>query len=282
MIRVIQLLAIPVFTIISLQASAQSEDSSAVAKPGTQVTIGTTFASKLHYFGRTDSLKSSALIPSATLNFNNGLYVSSSLVLLNNVTTTLAYTAVLTEAGYKFGKTEGVAGSIFADKFFYVNNSTLPQSVQKAQAGFTLTEQNKIINVNVGGNAAFSNDVDFFANGGLDHPFLIKAGKTILVLVPTVTINAGTQNFTNSYITKRNILLVPSSSQTVTEYVKKFQILDYEASLPITVVYNRFTVSLIPSFVIPQNVADVAGKPINSTSNLFYANLGFTYTLGRQ
>ena len=272
-----------VLLFISLQTSAQSPTDSSTTEQSNQYTFGTGYASKLHFFGITDSLKSSAFVPSVTAKFSNGLYVSGSFIFVNNADVSFKYTAAITEAGYRFGKNEGLAGSIYADKFFYAESSSLVQSVQKGQAGFALSHLNKILNINTGGSAVFSDKTDYFANAGIDHLFRIESGNSVFLIVPTATINAGTQNFTSTYLKKRNILFLPMADESVTTTDQKFQILSYELSLPVTYVYNKFAVSITPGYVLPQNVIKVANRPdlANNGSNLFYANIGLSYTLSR-
>ena len=273
-----------VLFLLTMQASAQIvSDSSKAIKPSTQVTFNAGYASNLHYFGRTDSLKSSAFVPAVTVKFTNGLYLSSSFIFVNNTNTKFAYTAAITEAGYKFGKETGIAGSVYADKFFYAANSGLVQSVQKGQVGTVLSHLNKIVNINSGASAVFSDKTDFFAFAGLDHLFRKDIGQFVLLANPTVTMNAGTQNFTSTYYKKRNVLFLPVAEEKVTESSRNFQVLSYEASLPITCIYKRFAVNISPSYVIPQNVIKVANRPdlSENAANLFYANVGISYTLGR-
>ena len=268
---------------ISLHSIAQSPADSATTPLTNQYTFGTGYASKLHYFGRTDSLKSSAFVPSVTAKFSNGLYLSGSFIFVNNSDASLKYTATITEAGYRFGKNEGFAGNIYADKFFYSARSSLVQSVQKGQVGFALSHLNNILDINTGGSAVFSDKTDYFLNGGIDHLFRIETGKNLFVIIPTATINAGTQNFTSTYLKKRNVLFFPVADESVTTNDQKFQVLSYELSVPITYIYNKFAFSFTPGYVIPQNVTQVANRPdlAKNTSNLFYANLGFSYTLSR-
>ena len=268
---------------IFIHSIAKSQTDSSTNEQTNQYTFGTNYASKLHFFGRTDSLKSSAFVPSVTAKFSNGLYVSGSFIFVNNADASFKYTAAITEAGYRFGKSEGFAGSIYADKFFYAAGSGLVQSVQNGQAGFALSHLNNILDINTGGSAVFSDKTDYFANAGIDHLFRIESGNNIFLIVPTATLNAGTQNFTSTYLKKRNILFLPTADESVTTTDQKFQILSYEFSLPVTYVYNKFAFHFTPGYVLPQNVIKVANRPdlANNSSNLFYANVGFSYTLSR-
>ena len=280
---------VPILLLTSLQSIAQKISDSTDIQSTTQVTFGTSFASKLHYFGRVDSLKSSAFIPSVSVKFTNGLYLTGSFIFVNNSNTSLAYTAAITEAGYRFGKSTGLAGSIYADKFFYTTSSELVQSVQKGQAGFSLSHLNNILDVNIGASAVFSDKTDYFTNAGVDHQFRISLSNAVILLTPTVAINAGTQNFTSTYYTtKRNVpafipIGFPGTTNATTTTVTNFQVLSYELSTPVTLVYNKFAFTVTPAYVIPQNVAAVANRPDLAANavNLFYTNLGLTYTLGR-
>ena len=271
-----------ILIVIFLQSSVQAQLDTTNDLTN-KYTFGTNYASRLHFFGRTDSLKSSALVPSVTAKFSNGLYLSGSFIFVNNADASLKYTAAITEAGYRFGKNEGLAGSIYADKFFYAANSSLVQSVQKGQAGFALSHLNNILDINTGGSAVFSDKTDFFVNGGIDHLFRVETGSSVLLIIPTATINAGTQNFTSTYLKKRNVLFFPVADESVTTNDQKFQVLSYEVSMPITYIYNKLAISFTPGYVIPQNVVKVANRPdlANNAKNLFYANIGFTYTLSR-
>ena len=271
-----------ILIVIFLQSSVQAQLDTTNDLTN-KYTFGTNYASRLHFFGRTDSLKSSALVPSVTAKFSNGLYLSGSFIFVNNADASLKYTAAITEAGYRFGKNKGLAGSIYADKFFYAANSSLVQSVQKGQAGFALSHLNNILDINTGGSAVFSDKTDFFVNGGIDHLFRVETGSSVLLIIPTATINAGTQNFTSTYLKKRNVLFFPVADESVTTNDQKFQVLSYEVSMPITYIYNKLAISFTPGYVIPQNVVKVANRPdlANNAKNLFYANIGFTYTLSR-
>ncbi len=81
---------------------------------------GVVFASHLHYYGRTDSLKSTALLPTILIQFDSAhLYLSGTAVFLNNKVKTMDYAGTVAEAGYKFGKLKGVAGNVYVNKFFY-------------------------------------------------------------------------------------------------------------------------------------------------------------------
>lgn len=253
-------------------------------KKRTSLTIGAVYLPKLHFYGRTDSLKSTAVAPNLLLQFRNGIYLGSTIIFTDNKLTPFSYAATIAGAGYRFGKEKGLAGSISGDLFFY-DNKGLVQSAQKGQAGFTLSYLNSILNINSSANTIFSGEGnDYFATLGLSHRFRLIKGNSIWVIIPTFNANAGTQNFTNSYYKTRTAFGFPLPPQYVTESNKKFKVLSFEANMPIVYVYKKLALSFTPGFVIPQNVMTVSGRPdlSENASNLFYANLGVFFTLKKK
>lgn len=273
-----------IFFLLQQSVSAQNT-SAATADIKTKKTIATIFTGvnyvpNLHYYGRTDSLKSSAVIPTALIQFDSsGFYLSGSAVFIDNAAQNLQYGATVTEAGYKFGKQKGFAGSIYANKFFY-QTKTLVQSALKEQAGLNLSYLNKIININSTALAAFSGNTDFFGSAGLDHSFKITTGKTVFVITPTAVANAGTQNFTHSYYKKSNFLIFPAANQQVTESSKQFNILSYEFSMPVVCAIKNFYIIATPGYVLPKSIITVANRPDISerATDLFYTNISLLYS----
>ncbi len=252
-----------------------------VAKKTTSLTICAVYLPKLHFYGRTDSLKSTAVAPNLLLQFGNGIYLASTVIFTNNKIKPFSYAATIAGAGYRFGKEKGFAGTISGDLFFYENKG-LVQSAQKGQVGFTLSYLNSIININSTANTIFADgNNDYFATLGLSHRFRIIKGNSIFVIIPTFNANAGTQNFTNSYYKSRSAFGFPLPPQYVTESNKKFKVLSFEASVPIVYVYKKLALGFTPGYVIPQNIIKVAGRPdlSENASNLFYANVGAFFTL---
>lgn len=254
-----------------------------IQKKKTTFTVGTSYLPKLHFYGRTDSLKSTALAPSALLQFGNGIYLSSTVIFLNNKQIPMQYGATIAGAGYRFGKTKGIAGSVYGDLFFYANKD-LVQSSQKGQAGYTLSYLNPVININNNSSVIFSDNNDFFTSLGVDHPFRFVTGKSVFVVIPSFNANGGTQNFTNTYYKTRNINGIPIPPEQVTETSKRFSLLSYELSVPVVFVHNKLALSLTPGYVIPQSVIEVQGRPdlSENAKNLFYANVGIFYTFGKK
>ena len=248
--------------------------------PGKNVlSAGINYQSKLHYFGRTDSLQSAGLFPTLRFDSKTGLYVNSSFIFLNNAVTPTSYTGTVVEGGYKFPEIKNFSGNMFYSQFLYKDNSQVVQSALKSQAGINLVYNNKIVNVTGGADAKFSNRTDFGVTGGLDHLFIyiIPGTKNAIAVNPSAYIYAGSQNFTQIYYKKTHIIGIPTGqNQQVTENVNRFNILSYEISMPVVLVAGKFNASITGSYVMPKNLIAVANRPdlTERGKDMFYVTAG--------
>jgi hypothetical protein len=261
--------------IILLTVSAQAQTDT--SKEKAQFKLGSYYNTHLNYYGRTDSLRSSGFFPVAELWFNKNVYVNAAPVFVNNAVANFQYAGTVLTAGYQFNHNNQWAGNTYLVKPIYKDNSQLVKSALKAQFASSFTWLNKFINITGGGDVKFSDKLDYGATAGLDHIFRFQFdGPVVLVLDPTATINAGTQQFAKTYYKKSSFLLFPGIEQTVTENVKKFNILSYELSMPVVLAKGRLQVLLIPAYVIPQNLVVVPDRPDLSErgKEMFYATIG--------
>jgi hypothetical protein len=274
---------ITLFTLacICLASQAQQTDSTATPKKKITFTTGVAFNSGLNYYGRTDSLKSQAIYPFAGITLHNGLYLFSNFIFINNAVST-TYAATIVEAGYKFkNKKETWRGNIFGSRFFYNADVSLVQSVVKEQAGINLTHTNKIIAINGGADAKFSDQTDFGAYAGLDHAFRFDSvGKRgVIVIRPSVYSYFGTQRFTKTWLQEKRFLIFPAGQQAVTESSSRFSIMSYEISCPVVYGIGKMNLIFTPAYVIPQNVINANGAGSQKADNLFYATAAIRFDL---
>lgn len=233
------------------------------------------YQSALHYFGRTDSLKSSGLFPSIGIQSKTGLYAQGNFIFIQNTSLPLSYTGTTIEAGYRFPQTDHFTGNIFYTQFLYRDKSTLVQSALKSQTGINLAYTNPILNINVGADLKFSDQTDVGATLGVDHLFIFKSGDhSAFALDPSIYAYAGTQKFTSTYFEKKNVLGIPVGQQTTRE-TTQFNILSYEVSVPVVYVSGKCNASITPAYVVPQNLVTVAGRPDLSErgKEMFYVML---------
>lgn len=218
-------------------------------------TASLNYQSKLHYFGRTDSLQSSGIFPSIGYELKCGLYAQGNFIFVHNNSLPYTYTGSTIEAGYRLPQAKKINGNVFISKFLYKDNSTLVQSALQYQSGINLSFNNDIININTGFDLKYSNTVDLGATAGLDHIFIFKIENKPMAFAfdPSAYINFGTKKFSEVYIKNQKILGIPVNNIT-TVNKSAFNILSYELSAPIVFVAGKFNTSLIPAYVIPQNL----------------------------
>jgi hypothetical protein len=257
---------------------SNSQSPTAGEKRKTEFKISANYNTGLNYYGRVDSLRSSGFFPLAELWLNESFYINAAPVFVNNAVESFQYAGINTSAGYLFNSKNKWLGNIYVVKPFYTESSDLVQSALKAQTGMTLTWLNKIINITGGGDIKFSDKTDYGVTAGIDHIIRRQLNdRTILIVDPSVYINAGTQQFTRSYWKKTaDFLLIPGSEQVLTEWGQKFSILSYEFSAPVILAVNKFQLLFTPAYVIPHNLLLVEGRPDLSEKGgkMFYATFG--------
>lgn len=275
----IYILTLVVFLFTYLFTFAQTDT---IDKDKITLKLGINYNTGLNYFGRTDSLKSTGVFPLAELWLSKNVYLNAAPVFVNNAVQRMEYSGTVTSLGYLHSTDRWVTNLYFL-KPFYKENSQLVQSALKAQAGMSFTMLNKVINLSVGGDAKWSDKIDFGATAGIDH--LIRKQMTnqwVLVIDPSFYTYAGTQNFTTTYYKKNaGFLVLPGSSEQVSENTTKFNVLAYEFSVPVVYAKGNWMALLTPSYILPQNLVTVAGRPDLSErgQNTFYATIGLKYTL---
>lgn len=240
---------------------AQAQDSVA------HFNVGVSANSGLNYYGRVDSLHSSGGGPFVGLTLKNGLYVNAHAVFIHNALQS-KYAATLVEGGYSFrNKKNSFAGTLSTTRFFYQDDISLVQSAVKQSVTASVTFLNKGVNVTLGGDVKFSDQADPGAQLGLDH--IIKWTRVfkhgVIVLDPAAYAYAGTQRFTQSWLQQKKFLFLPAGDEMLTKNSRRFNILSYEASMPMVFAYNKFQFILSPAYVLPQHLlTDTEAK------NLFY------------
>lgn len=275
------------FSSLSLLAGAQTDSTAtaqadSVKKVKPQFRLSLNYNTGLNYFGRTDSLKSGGFFPLAELWVTPNLYINAAPIFVNNALQRFEYAGSVATIGYQAVTNKWITG-VYLLKPFYKESSDLVQSALKAQSGANVSFLNKYLNLNIGGDVKLSDRVDFGATGGVDHLVKIKnKDNSVWVFDPGVFVYAGTQNFQRSYYKKSNsgFLLFPGNEQLVTENVSRFSVLAYEATMPVVYAKNKWMFVATPSYIIPQNLLQVEGRPelSESGSNTFYATLTAKYT----
>jgi hypothetical protein len=263
--------------LIQLAALAQTDSTGMKA----QFKLSLNYNTGLNYYGRTDSLKSTGFFPMAELWLGKGLYINAAPIFVNNHLQSFDYAGTVATIGYQFNTNPKWFGNMYFLKPFYKQNSTLVQSTLQEQAGGSISYLNKILNLNIGGDIKYSDQLDFGANAGVDHLFRLQnADNSVWVLDPSFYTYAGTQNLTNTYYKKTGgTILTPPLQQQVTENVQQFNILAYEVSMPVIYAKSKWQFIATPAYIMPESLITIPGHPEQSErgDKMFYATLTAKY-----
>src|SRR5436190_1117778 len=242
-------LALLFMLFIGIVTKAQFDSTQKNIKP--QFKIGVYYNSNLNYYGRTDSLRSSGFFPLAEFWVNENFYINAAPIFIHNSVTSFDYAGTVATVGYRFNSNNKFAGNIYYVKPFYKDNSQLVQSALKGQAAATFTLLNRYLNISAGGDVKFSDKTDYGATAGIDHIFRYELpGSSVLVIDPSATLSAGTQQFTKTYYKQSSFLFFPGVEQTVTENVSNFKILSYEFSVPFIYAKDKWQLLFTSAYVI--------------------------------
>ena len=241
---------------IGIPAACFAQDSATARHDVFSATLN--YQSRVDYFGRTDSLKSSILFPSLEFESRTGLYAQGNVIFLNNSQQTMEYAGTLLQAGYRFPESKHFSGNLYYNQILYRSDVDLLESAVKEQPGVNLTYKTKVVNLTLGADLKFSNRTDVGATGGLDHLWIIRLNspKTALGIDPTANIYLGTQNFTESILEQKDLLGIPLGNTMLSHQVQQFSVLSYAFTMPVVFVKGKFNASLTPSYVLPQNLIE--------------------------
>jgi hypothetical protein len=251
--------------------------------------IGVDYISNNVFMGRTSTVATPTIEPEAKFTFKSGLYVSGSLDYLpNNKTQKLDGGDI--GAGYDFDITDDLTGGVSYTKLFSSENSTrIGSSISSTFNAFFDYDIGDIITPSIGGDydinkQGISNDA--FFNLGLSHDFIARkifGSKDLLLISPTVSANAGTQNFYDGYLTKKvfkNAKRTANQNTLITKFeqnASQFKILDYELSAPFEYKAGYFILQFTPTYAIVQNeFKPAAAKALGlaDKSSVFYFTIG--------
>ncbi len=217
------------------------------------------------YNGRKDTLPVPYVTPTFGYYNKSGFYVESSLSFL---TSSYAFRPDLfiIDGGYNFSIGDNLSGSVSANKYFANKQSVSVRSEIKGtiDADFAYNIKNAV-KLTAGGSYVFSSGhPDVIVNGGISHTFNFGDDDSWSI-EPTFLLNAGSQNYYDSYHKKRTLktgsrkkkLATQPGITTTTSVISlnpnRFVLLDYELSSPLYYDAKKWGAYFIPTFAIPQN-----------------------------
>ena len=253
--------------------------------------IGANYLSNNVFMGRADTVKTPTILTDIKYTFKNGIFLAATANYIPNRVTNKLDGGSLA-AGYDFDITDNLLGGLSYTKLFYTANST--------QIGSAI---NSTVNANLSYDIAgvitplvsvdynflkqdFGHDI--FLNASLSHDFAIEGifgDRDFLMISPTVSMNAGTQNFYDAYfvlkkykLTKKALALEQAAESLIIKrenQLSKFRLLDYEFSAPVEYKMGVLILSFIPTYAVAENkLPPRVTKGMVSGSGIFFFETG--------
>jgi len=255
-------------------------------KSVSSLTVSLLYSTNTLYLGRKDANYKSYLNPGLTYINKTGIYVSLSGDYYPDlkINKLADYTY---EAGYQFTLMKELTGSIYLSGLHSNSNSTKVNAGVGTSFGTYLSWDNDIVNIGAGfdySKGKFS-DLSFTPTVSKSIPFSFGSLYQFdLSIDPSLTFSLGSQNFYRYYLADRkykNATVATRVNEHVKE-LKKFQLLDYEFSMPVSLSYSDFTLTVTPLYVIPVNQPDFTNilpllPGFKVSDNTFYFQFGLGY-----
>jgi len=253
--------------------------------------IGANYLSNNVFMGRADTVKTPTILTDIKYTFKNGIFLAATANYIPNRVTNKLDGGSLA-AGYDFDITDNLLGGLSYTKLFYTANST--------QIGSAI---NSTVNANLSYDIAgvitplvsvdynflkqdFGHDI--FLNASLSHDFAIEGifgDRDFLMISPTVSMNAGTQNFYDAYfvlkkykLTKKALALEQAAESLIIKrenQLSKFRLLDYEFSAPVEYKMGVLILSFTPTYAVAENkLPPRVTKGMVSGSGIFFFETG--------
>lgn len=250
--------------------------------------IKTIYNSDIVFLGRNGSEKIPYMVASASYYHKSGLFVNSSASYLTNSNES-NFDLFSTTIGYDLNFEQfniGFSGT----KYLFNNKSATVISELTGNLNAYIDRDFGIVDITTTGTLYFSQNSDFVIYLGLNHDFYGINGN--LKISPSVSLNAGTQNYFGNY--NNNIHFgggmsssggsssMGSGGMNKNGSGNGFKILDYEFSLPFNYTVKKFEFSIVPTYSIPINAATITTGQTTYTeqlSNHFFWSIGIRYKI---
>lgn len=243
--------------------------------------INTNYYNNIVFLGRKSSVKAPYLSVLAGYYHTSGLFINGG----------VSYLAASGEnridlfsikTGYDFYAKSFSAG-ISGTKYFFNTKSYTVKSELSGNLSAYMNYNFDILDVYVDGSTYFGNTTDFIAGAAVSHTFY--AVNDNLTIIPSLYLNAGTQNYYSDYNNNRRFgrhMLDGGGSQSLGTGMMggSFTILDYELSVPVSYTIKKLGFSFAPVFAIPVSPATITNSQNTykeDLSNSFFWSVGISY-----
>jgi len=273
--------------LLSIQCFSQTTDPVKDTVPSaSSLTLSLNYSTNTVFVGRKDAAYKSFLNPGLTYMNKTGLFVSLSGDYYPELKTS-KFVDYSYEAGYQFTLVNELTGSVYVSRMQSNSNSTKVNAGVGTSFGIYLSWDNDIINLGTGFDysAGKFNDLNLTPTLSKSIPFMFGTTYQFdLSIDPTLTFSFGSQNFYRYYLIDRKYInpTVISRINGHIKEMKKFQLLDYEFSVPVSLSYSDFTFTATPYYIIPVNQPDFTNiLPLlpgyKVSDNTFYFQFGLSY-----
>lgn len=247
-----------VFLLFKSATVKAQQEVEAITEKKSYFKVSADYLSNSVYYGRRDSLRLPYLSATFSYHHKSGVYADVSLSYLASKDQSQLDATTIT-AGYSFhDRNEKLYGDVYAYKSFNNSASYSVKSDINAGAGSYISYDAGPATIAAGANVAFSTKTDISLNLGLSHTFEFGNNSNWSV-VPSAVVNAGTQNFYESYYANRKYSIKRRRRGSATAPVnvsvikKDFSVLDYELSSPLYYDDNKWGLFFTPTYAIPVN-----------------------------
>ena len=249
--------------------------------------FGINYSSNDVFMGRTDSVTTPTVIPQVKYTFGNGIYLSGSLDYIPGRKKKKVDGGDIA-AGYDFDITDDLSAGVSFTKVFYSSASTQIASAIRSTINANLTydigdiiSPSLSVDYNLNKQGISS---DAFVNLGIAHDFIavgIFGDADIFLISPTITVNTGTENFYDAYLTKKTLRTAKrtaAQNALITKYesqLSEFSLLDYEISAPLEYKVKHFIFTFVPTYAIVKNeIPKQIASNLSSKPSVFYFETG--------
>jgi hypothetical protein len=219
----------------------------------TRLTVAAGYSSRTTYRGRDNGLPQQMISPSLAYHHKSGFGIEVSTFWLDQ--TPKRWDDVAASVGYEFNIGSILGGNLSYSHFWFSDSSRSAKSVFRNDFGASLSLNLPVLSLFVDGDIATGDASEFTLAVSASHEFEIPLTLyNNITIAPALTAIVGEQNSTLTTLRKG-----PKGKKVVgvqTQTSNTFGILDYELSLPVTIVLGPLTISPSVNYIMPLNVID--------------------------
>jgi len=219
----------------------------------TRLTVAAGYSSRTTYRGRDNGVPQQMISPSLAFHHTSGFGIEVSTYWLYQ--TPKQWDDVAASVSYEFSVGNLLGGEVSYSHFWFSDSSRSSKSVFKNDFGASLSLNWPVLSLSVDGDVATGDASEFTLAVSASDEFGIPLTlHSNISFAPSVTATFGEQNSTLTTLRKG-----PKGKKVVgvqTQTSNTFGILDYELSLPVTIVLGPLTLSPSVNYIMPLNVID--------------------------